>query len=135
MTNLLIALAGLIILSLALVPIIGAWLRSRQPNSAGNLRTVPMAGAALRQAALWTAGVCGDTRPGVRHRRGEGDPSPPTRLPGSAVMRQCADYAVMRGALVIRVSAGAMPPLTGAGSVPLAGVRRSPGTGPASVIW
>ena len=29
MTNLLIALAGLIILSLALVPIIGAWLRSR----------------------------------------------------------------------------------------------------------
>ena len=30
--NLLIALAGLIILSLALVPIIGAWLRSRQPK-------------------------------------------------------------------------------------------------------
>jgi hypothetical protein len=32
-TNLLIALAGLIILSLALVPIIGAWLRSRQPKT------------------------------------------------------------------------------------------------------
>ena len=32
MTNLLIALAGPIILSLALVPIIGAWLRSRQPK-------------------------------------------------------------------------------------------------------
>ena len=32
MTNLLIALAGLIILSLALAPIIGAWLRSRQPK-------------------------------------------------------------------------------------------------------
>ena len=31
MTNLLIALAGLIILSAALAPIIGAWLRSRQP--------------------------------------------------------------------------------------------------------
>ena len=30
--NLLIALASLIILSLALVPIIGAWLRSRQPK-------------------------------------------------------------------------------------------------------
>ena len=30
--NLLIALAGLIILSAALVPIIGAWLRSRQPQ-------------------------------------------------------------------------------------------------------
>ena len=33
MTNLLIALAGLIILSLALAPIIGAWLRSRQPEA------------------------------------------------------------------------------------------------------
>ena len=32
MTNLLIALAGLIILSAALAPIIGAWLRSRQPQ-------------------------------------------------------------------------------------------------------
>ena len=30
--NLLIALAGLIILSAALAPIIGAWLRSRQPK-------------------------------------------------------------------------------------------------------
>ena len=30
--NLLIALASLIILSLALAPIIGAWLRSRQPK-------------------------------------------------------------------------------------------------------
>ncbi len=30
-------------------------------------------------------------------------------LPESAVMRQCADYALMRGALVIRVNAGAMP--------------------------
>ena len=29
-------------------------------------------------------------------------------LPESAVMRQCADYALMRGALVIRVNAGAM---------------------------
>lgn len=29
--NLLIAIAGLFILSLALAPIIGAWLRSRQP--------------------------------------------------------------------------------------------------------
>lgn len=37
--NLLIALAGLIILSLALVPIIGAWLRSRQPApTCGNCR-------------------------------------------------------------------------------------------------
>jgi streptogramin lyase len=33
----------------------------------------------------------------------------PRALPESAVMRQCADYAVMRGALVIRVNAGAMP--------------------------
>ena len=33
MTNLLIALAGLFILSLALAPIIGAWLRSRQPEA------------------------------------------------------------------------------------------------------
>ncbi|MGB4979884.1 MAG: hypothetical protein WBR35_24365 [Anaerolineae bacterium] len=32
MTNLLIALAGLFILGLALAPIIGAWLRSRQPQ-------------------------------------------------------------------------------------------------------
>jgi hypothetical protein len=32
MTNLLITLAGLAILSLALAPIIGAWLRSRQPQ-------------------------------------------------------------------------------------------------------
>ena len=31
MTNLLIALAGLAILAMALAPIIGAWLRSRQP--------------------------------------------------------------------------------------------------------
>lgn len=31
MTNLLIALAGLFILSAALAPIIGQWLRSRQP--------------------------------------------------------------------------------------------------------
>jgi len=39
MTNLLIALAGLIILSAALVPIIGAWLRSRQPApTCGNCR-------------------------------------------------------------------------------------------------
>ena len=39
MTNLLIALAGLIILSAALVPIIGAWLRSRQPvPTCGNCR-------------------------------------------------------------------------------------------------
>lgn len=39
MTNLLIALAGLIILSAALVPIIGAWLRSRQPAPiCGNCR-------------------------------------------------------------------------------------------------
>ena len=41
MTNLLIALAGLIILSAALVPIIGAWLRSRQPEApetCGNCR-------------------------------------------------------------------------------------------------
>ena len=35
--------------------------------------------------------------------------SRPLALPESAVMRQCADYAVMRGALVIRVNAGAMP--------------------------
>ena len=33
----------------------------------------------------------------------------PPALPESAVMRQCADYAVMRGALVIRVNAGAIP--------------------------
>ena len=39
MTNLLIALAGLVILSLALAPIIGAWLRSRQPAPiCGNCR-------------------------------------------------------------------------------------------------
>ena len=39
MTNLLIALAGLIILSAALAPIIGAWLRSRQPApTCGNCR-------------------------------------------------------------------------------------------------
>ena len=37
--NLLIALASLIILSLALAPIIGAWLRSRQPApTCGNCR-------------------------------------------------------------------------------------------------
>jgi len=39
--NLLIALAGLIILSAALAPIIGAWLRSRQPEApetCGNCR-------------------------------------------------------------------------------------------------
>ena len=37
--NLLIALAGLFILSLALAPIIGAWLRSRQPApTCGNCR-------------------------------------------------------------------------------------------------
>jgi hypothetical protein len=37
--NLLIALAGLIILSAALAPIIGAWLRSRQPApTCGNCR-------------------------------------------------------------------------------------------------
>ncbi len=37
--NLLIALAGLAILSLALAPIIGAWLRSRQPAPiCGNCR-------------------------------------------------------------------------------------------------
>ena len=33
----------------------------------------------------------------------------PRPMPESAVMRQCADYALMRGALVIRVNAGAMP--------------------------
>jgi streptogramin lyase len=33
----------------------------------------------------------------------------PPALLESAVMRQCADYAVMRGALVIRVNGGAMP--------------------------
>ena len=33
----------------------------------------------------------------------------PPALAESAVMRQCADYALMRGALVIRVNAGAMP--------------------------
>ena len=39
MTNLLIALAGLIILSLALAPIIGAWLCSRQlAPTCGNCR-------------------------------------------------------------------------------------------------
>ena len=37
--NLLIALAGLAILSLALAPLIGAWLRSRQPApTCGNCR-------------------------------------------------------------------------------------------------
>ena len=37
--NLLIALAGLAILSLALAPIVGAWLRSRQPApTCGNCR-------------------------------------------------------------------------------------------------
>ena len=30
-------------------------------------------------------------------------------VPESAIMRQCADYALMRGALVIRVNAGTMP--------------------------
>ena len=39
MTNLLIALAGLAILSLFLAPLIGAWLRSRQPApTCGNCR-------------------------------------------------------------------------------------------------
>jgi len=39
MTSLLIAIAGLIILSLALAPIIGQWLRSRQPApTCGNCR-------------------------------------------------------------------------------------------------
>ena len=39
MTNLLIALAGLAILSLFLAPIIGQWLRSRQPApTCGNCR-------------------------------------------------------------------------------------------------
>ena len=39
MTNLLIALAGLAILAMALAPIIGAWLRSRQPApTCGNCR-------------------------------------------------------------------------------------------------
>ena len=35
--------------------------------------------------------------------------SRPPAMPESAIMRQCADYALMRGALVIRVNAGAMP--------------------------
>ena len=39
MTNLLIALAGLVVLTLALAPIIGQWLRSRQPApTCGNCR-------------------------------------------------------------------------------------------------
>jgi len=39
MTNMLIALAGLFILSAALAPIIGAWLRSRRPvPTCGNCR-------------------------------------------------------------------------------------------------
>ena len=38
--NLLVALAGLAILSLSLAPIIGAWLRSRQPApTCGNCRS------------------------------------------------------------------------------------------------
>ena len=54
--NLLIALAGFIILALSLAPSSAPGCAAVSPNSR-NLRTVPMAGAALRRAALWTAGV------------------------------------------------------------------------------
>ena len=51
-----IALAGLAILSLALAPIIGAWLRSRQPApTCGNCRyfTRYLAGTFCDRRAIW----------------------------------------------------------------------------------
>ena len=60
MTNLLIALAGLIILSLALVPIIGAWLRSRQPApTCGNCRYFArhLDGTFCDRRAIWCQAI------------------------------------------------------------------------------
>ena len=54
--NLLIALAGLFILSAALAPIIGAWLRSRQPAPiCGNCRyfTRHFDGTFCDRRAIW----------------------------------------------------------------------------------
>ena len=54
--NLLIALAGLLILSAALAPIIGAWLRSRQPaQTCGNCRyfTRYLDGTFCDRRAIW----------------------------------------------------------------------------------
>ena len=54
--NLLIALAGLLILSAALVPIICAWLRSRQPApTCGNCRyfTRYLDGTFCDRRAIW----------------------------------------------------------------------------------
>lgn len=56
MTNLLIALAGLAILGLALAPIIGQWLRSRQPApTCGNCRyfTRHLDGTFCDRRAIW----------------------------------------------------------------------------------
>ena len=56
MTNLLIALAGLLILGLALAPIICAWLRSRQPApTCGNCRyfTRYLDGTFCDRRAIW----------------------------------------------------------------------------------
>ena len=54
--NLLIALAGLLILAMALAPIIGAWLRSRQPaQTCGNCRyfTRYLDGTFCDRRAIW----------------------------------------------------------------------------------
>ena len=60
--NLLIALAGLIILSAALAPIIGAWLRSRQPQvpeTCGNCRylTRYLDGPFCDRRAIWRQAI------------------------------------------------------------------------------
>ena len=58
--NLLIALAGLIILSAALVPIIGAWLRSRQPApTCGNCRYFArhLDGTFCDRRAIWRQAI------------------------------------------------------------------------------
>ena len=71
--NLLIALAGLFILSLALAPIIGAWLRSRQPEApetCGQCRWLEphLDGLLCDRRAIWrlrTSQACdiGENRP------------------------------------------------------------------------
>ena len=58
--NLLIALAGFIILALSLAPIIGAWLRSRQPApTCGNCRylTRYLDGPFCDRRAIWRRAI------------------------------------------------------------------------------
>ena len=58
--NLLIALAGFIILALSLAPIIGAWLRSRQPApTCGNCRYFArhLDGTFCDRRAIWRQAI------------------------------------------------------------------------------